>query len=86
MWLNALKRLSEEYALLIPLTALAFVEGPLKHSMLSVQISPQSAAQLDLKLRWHEIEAEIPGKLLNNYSFLLLSMFYIIYSYRIFNI
>lgn len=69
MWLNALKCLSKVYALLIPLTALAFAEGPLKHSTLSVQISPQSAAQLYLKMRWHEIEAEIPGKLLNNYSF-----------------
>lgn len=66
MWLNALKCLSKEYALLIALTALAFAQGPLKHSMLSVQIGPRSAAQLFLKMRWHEIEAELPGKLLNN--------------------
>lgn len=69
MWLNALKCLSKEYTLLIPLTILAFAEGPLKHSMLSVQISPQSAALLHRQMRWHEIEAEIPQKLLNNYSF-----------------
>lgn len=58
-WLNALKSLSKDYALLIPLIVLAFTEGPLRHSMLSMQISPQRAVLLCLKMRWHETEAEI---------------------------
>lgn len=59
MQLNALKSLSKDYALLIPLIVLAFAEGPLRHSVLSMQISPQGAVLLCLKMRWHETEAEI---------------------------
>lgn len=68
MWLNALKSLSKDDALLIPLIVLALAEGPLRHSVLSMQISPQCAALLRLKRRWHGTEAEIFWKLLNNYS------------------
>lgn len=56
--------------------------------MLSMQISPQCAALLHFKMRRPETEAEIFWKLLNNYSFFLslLSMFYIIHFYRVFNV
>lgn len=59
MWLSALKSLSKDYALLILLIVLAFAEGPLRRSMLSMQISPLRAVLLCLKMRWHEAEAEI---------------------------
>lgn len=76
MWLNALKSLSKEYALLIPLTVLAFEEGPLRHSMLLMQTSPQCIGLLHLEMSWHETEAEKVWKLLNNYSLFSLYVLY----------
>lgn len=49
MWLNALKSLSKEDALLIPFTVSAFAAGPLSYSMLSMQISPQRVTVLHPK-------------------------------------
>lgn len=54
-----LRSLSKEYAAMIPFIILAFAEGPLVHSLLSMQISPQCAILLHLKTRWQETEVEI---------------------------
>lgn len=59
MRLHALRSLSKDYAASIPFIILAFAEGPLGHSLLSMQISPQCAALFHLKTRWQETEAEI---------------------------